>query len=71
MKLHNYIIESNLSIIMAIEKMQTIKTRDLLVEKNKKIIGTVSEGDILRAILKGKDLRSPVEDVSNINFKFV
>ena len=71
MKLQNYIIDFNCKIIEAIERMQIIKTRDLLIQKNKKIIGTVSEGDILRAILKGIDLRNKVEDVSNTNFKFV
>lgn len=71
MKLQNYIINSNFKIIEAIERMQIIKTRDLLIQKNKKIIGTVSEGDILRAILRGKDLRSTVDGVFNTNFKFV
>lgn len=71
MKLQNYIIESNSKIIEAIERMQIIKTRDLLIRKQKKIIGTVSEGDILRSILRGKDLRSAVEDACNMNFKFV
>ena len=71
MKLQNYIIHTKFKIIEAIERMQIIKTRDLLVEKNKKIIGTVSEGDILRAILRKKDLRNTIEDIFNTNFKFV
>jgi mannose-1-phosphate guanylyltransferase / mannose-6-phosphate isomerase len=71
MKLQNYIIHSDYKIIEAIERMQVIKTRDLLIQKNKKIVGTVSEGDILRGILRGKDLRNKIEDVSNTNFKFV
>lgn len=71
MKLQNYIINFNSKIIEAIERMQIVKTRDLLIQKNNKIIGTVSEGDILRAILKGKDLRNKVEDIYNTNFKFV
>lgn len=71
MSMDNYIINSDSKIMDAIEKMQTTKTRDLLIQKNNKIIGTVSEGDILRAILSGKDLRSPVEDICNLNFKFV
>jgi predicted transcriptional regulator len=71
MKLQDYIIQADSKIIDAIEKMQIVKTRDLLIKKNNKIIGTLSEGDILRAILRGKDLRSAVEDACNINFKFV
>ena len=71
MKFQDYIIQSNCTIIEAVEKMQVINTRDLLIQKNKKIIGTVSEGDILRAILRGNDLRSKIEDASNTNFKFV
>lgn len=71
MQLQNFIINTDFKIIEAIERMQIIKTRDLLVEKNKKIIGTISEGDILRAILREKDLRNTVEDVFNTNFKFV
>tara|TARA_B100000925_G_scaffold282299_1_gene254998 strand:+ start:1178 stop:1528 length:351 start_codon:yes stop_codon:yes gene_type:complete len=67
----NFIISHSSSIIDAIEKIQLYKTRDLLVSKKGKIIGTVSEGDILRSVLEKKDLNNNIEDIANYNFKFV
>jgi len=71
MKLTDYIISFDEKTIDAIEKMQIFRTRDLLVQKNNKIIGTISEGDILRSLLKNKDLRNKIEDYANLNFKFI
>ena len=37
----------------------------LVVDKNDKLIGTITDGDIRRALLKGMDLNSPIEHIIN------
>lgn len=60
-------------IIIAIEQNYTIKDvlqilndtskQIVLVTQNKKLVGTITDGDIRRALLKGKGLESSIEDV--------
>lgn len=49
------------------EALQTIDTQAIriaiVIDDKNKVIGTISDGDIRRAILKGKDLSSSIEDV--------
>ena len=40
----------------------------LVVDSNKRLIGTVSDGDVRRAILQGKGLDTSISDVLNCNF---
>ncbi|AZR74907.1 hypothetical protein BBF96_11085 [Anoxybacter fermentans] len=41
----------------------------LVVDSNCRLLGTVTDGDIRRAILRGIDLDSPVKEAMNNNFK--
>lgn len=41
----------------------------VVVDKNSNILGTVTDGDIRRAILKGMDLNQPVKKIMNANPK--
>ena len=43
----------------------------LIINKNKKLIGTVTDGDIRRALLAGKELHHSVKTIMNKNFYFV
>jgi len=45
-----------------------VKQIALVVDKNNKLLGTVTDGDIRRAILDGKDLESSVDTVMNKNY---
>jgi NDP-sugar pyrophosphorylase family protein len=40
-------------------------------DENNCIIGTITDGDIRRAILKGLDIQTPVSEITNRNFKFL
>lgn len=40
----------------------------LVIDKNKRLIGTISDGDIRRSILQGKDLNACIDDVLNHDF---
>ena len=41
----------------------------LVVDKGKKLLGTVTDGDIRRGLLNGETLESPVESIMNRNFR--
>jgi dTDP-glucose pyrophosphorylase len=68
----NILLNSSTSIR---EAMQTIDAGDmriaLVVDKNKRLIGTVADGDIRRAILKGIDLDASVKNIMNCDFIYV
>ena len=58
---------------------QTIKVIDqgapaqiaLIIDERQRLIGTVTDGDIRRGLLRGVTLESPVEQVMNRKFRFV
>ena len=52
---------------MEIIDMSEIKIA-LVVDDSKRLIGTITDGDIRRAILKGISLSDPVKDMMNRNF---
>ena len=43
----------------------------LVLDKKDSLIGTVTDGDIRRAILRGEALQSPVENIMNKKFKYL
>ncbi len=43
----------------------------LVVDSKGRLLGTVTDGDIRRAILRGKSLETPISECMNKNFKFV
>jgi predicted transcriptional regulator len=70
-KHEKFLINFKATIIEAILKIQNNKRGDLLVVKNKKIIGTVSSGDIMRSLLVSKVLDTSIEKIINYNFKYL
>ena len=42
-----------------------------IVNKKFKVLGTLSEGDIMRALLRNKNLDMPVTSIMNKSFKFL
>lgn len=66
-----YTVGYNSLINETILKIQNNERGDLLVEKKGKIIGTISGGDILRAVLDNKDLNGSIQVATNFNFKFL
>lgn len=72
MNLNKYKISDNNLIEQAIEMIELNKTRCVIVHNAAdKVIGIVSEGDILRAILKGISIKSPVKQIMNMNFVYL
>ena len=61
-----FILDSKKSTFLAIKKIQenTIKTL-IIVERKNKLFGTLTDGDIRRGMLKGYDLKTPIEKIVN------
>lgn len=60
------------SIKSAIKKINENTLQILLVaDDSRRLLGTLSDGDIRRAILDGKDLNAPVNEIMNQNPKFL
>jgi CBS domain-containing protein len=72
MTLFKYKISDNKLIEEAIEMIELNATRCVIIHNETgKVIGLVSEGDILRAILKGISIKSPVKHIMNLNFIYL
>ena len=64
-------IDYDRSIQEAIEKIILNKCRTIFVIKKNKVIGTISEGDILRSLFEKKALQTPLLSITNKTFKFL
>ena len=59
----NYVITNQVSLYEALQQMNDRKVKFLVVvDKDNKVIGTLTDGDIRRSILKNQDLNRNVED---------
>lgn len=72
MHIEKYIVSDTQLIEQAIEMIEMNASRCVIVTNaNKKVVGVLSEGDILRAILKGVSIKSPVKNIMITNFKYL
>ena len=61
MKFKKLLIKDNLTIHKAMEKLQLTALKQLLVVgKNNKLLGTLTDGDIRRAFLKGSIISNKI-----------
>ena len=62
------LIKSNASITDALKKLEKTGLRCLVVvDKNKKYLGTITDGDIRKEILKNKDFTKKISKIYNLN----
>ena len=66
-----YILNRNSSIKDALNKFRINRCRAALIIDKNKVIGSISEGDIIRALINGISLHAPIIKYMNINFKFL
>lgn len=71
----DYIIHNKAILVDALSKIDQLSsnnTKLLFVDDdNGKIIGSISDGDCRRALIKGKTLQTPVTEIMNQNFTFL
>lgn len=63
-----YLIEPWNTIEEAWGKIEANHKRSLIVVENGKVVGTISDGDMRKAVLSKRLLNTPVREVMNINF---
>ena len=72
MELEKFTISETQLIEQAIELIEMNHSRCVIVVNNNgKVVGVLSEGDVLRAILKGVSIKSPIKNIMVTNFKYL
>ena len=64
-----YIVHADASIEEAWSKIEINRHRSVIVTENEKAVGTLSDGDIRKAIMSQRLLTTPVREVMNTNFR--
>lgn len=70
-KLHWHVISHNDSIKDAMVFLNKAPIKTLLVLNKKKLVATLSDGDIRRGLISGKKLDAKVIEICNFDFKYV
>lgn len=72
MNLDNYCIYNEDDLMTALKKIDKNNHGFLIIlNKDKKVIGTLTDGDIRRSFIKGKKLTDKVGQVCNAKFKYI
>jgi len=66
-----FTIDINDSITSAVEKILINGQRTIIVINKKKVVGVISEGDILKSIIYKKTFNSSLNSIMNKNFKYL
>ncbi|MDA9604789.1 sugar phosphate nucleotidyltransferase [Candidatus Pelagibacter sp.] len=65
------IISPDLTIKEALQKIEKSGLKCIFIEKDNKLIGSLSDGDVRRLIIQGKNLNQQINNVYNKNPKFL
>ena len=69
--LNKYIVKENETLNYVSEKILSNNTRTVFVQKKSKIVGVITEGDILRSIVNNNSINVCASDIMNKTFKFL
>lgn len=67
----DYVVMLDGTLLDAAEVIEHTRSRSAVVVKENKVVGVISEGDILRALLKGVRVHAPLADFVNHSFKYL
>ena len=73
MNLRNHIININSTIKSALDSLSNIGVETILfaVNDNDKLVGSLTDGDVRRGLLKGVSLNSSIKEIINTNPKYI
>ena len=71
MNIKEFIVDPENKISSVIEQILINGHRAVIVAKKKKVLGIVSEGDILKALIYKRKLHTKAESIMNKSFKFL
>lgn len=70
-----YLISEHASVLDALKALNTMGRNEALTlfvkGKDGQIIGTLTDGDVRRSLINGKDLFANVKDIANVNFTYL
>jgi CBS domain-containing protein len=66
-----YVIDSKATLLECFVKFEANNVHTLLVLKGRRVIGTVTDGDIRKALIKFRTLATNVDKIMNLDFLFV
>ncbi|MHA2282063.1 MAG: CBS domain-containing protein [Promethearchaeota archaeon] len=69
--LEDFVISEKATLLQASEKIDRNHSRAVVVRSGEKVVGIISEGDILRALLKGADIHAPIAPFMVYSFKYL
>ena len=71
MDLNQYTVESSGTLLDVAQVIASNLSRCAIVISDDKTIGVISEGDLVRALLRGTDIYSPLQPFINHGFTFM
>lgn len=71
MDIKDFLIDEEKTLLEAMESLDKVAKKVLFVSRKEKFIGSITDGDIRRWILKKGSLNSKVKDVANYNPKYL
>lgn len=71
MEIKDFLIEETTTVLEAMELLDRVAKKVLFVIKDKKLVASVTDGDIRRWILKKGNLDADITNVANYNPKFI
>lgn len=73
MNIENRLLVKTESVKTALQQLNAIEGKRILfiIDENGKLVGTLSDGDVRRGMLKGYTMDQPVSDFMNKNFHYV
>lgn len=70
-QLRRFTVRDTVSILDAALNIINNKSRGVVVLNETRVVGIISEGDILRAILQGVETRASIKTIINYNFHHI
>ena len=73
MTFRKHLINSNSTIKYALELLSKVGLDTILfaINENNQLIGSITDGDIRRGLLKGLSIKNPIAEITNSNPKFI
>ena len=71
MDLYQYTVESNGTLLDVAQAIAANRSRCVIVMSGGKAVGVISEGDLVRALLRGTDIYSPMQSFINHGISFL
>jgi len=70
-ELEKYTLPLGSTVLEAIEAIKNNRSRCVVVMQSDRVVGVLSEGDIMAALLRDTDVHAPVADHVHRNFKWL